>query len=97
MDLEEEFKKETGLKIEINNNLEPYIYNYKFVEWLKEKINYTRSCEQLPNIDSNIFKTWYETHGYTTTLNSKVLEKDGFKYDLDNVFKHYCNLLEFGN
>jgi len=56
MDLEEEFKKETGLKIEIDNNLEPKIYNYKFVEWLKEKINYTRSSLQLPNIDSNIFK-----------------------------------------
>jgi hypothetical protein len=97
MTLKEQYKKETNLDIWTEAELDNQYYDNEYVEWLEAKINYTRCCDFLPNIDSNIFKTWYETHGYTTTLNNKLLEKDGSEYDLDNVFKHYCNLLEFGN
>jgi hypothetical protein len=90
MDLEQEFKKETGLKIEINNNLEPYIYNYKFVEWLKAKINYTRSSVQLLCIDKS------DDNGITKGFEYKCIGENTKQYKIvDNYGYELWYLKEY--
>ncbi len=68
-----------------------------FANIMYKAINDTHCCGKLPNIESEVFRKWYLSDGYNETMNNHILCKNGFDYDKEIVFKHYCNLTEFGN
>ena len=99
-DLKEEFEQETRQGIGYKEGKEPAknngTYNDAYVEWLEAKINYTRCCDKLPNIESTEFRNWMTDNGYTDEQYG-TMKKDDERYCINNLFKHYQNLLEFGN
>lgn len=60
MNLQDEFKKETGLEFEVDNNLEPKIYNYKYVEWIEQKLTLQGVVASLPSKEEMYLKELQE-------------------------------------
>ena len=52
--------------------------------------------DTLPNIKSKEFCDWMTDNGYTDKQYG-TMQKGNKRYCINNLFKHYCNLLEFGN
>ena len=52
--------------------------------------------DTLPNIKSKEFCDWMTDNGYTDEQYG-IMQKGNKRYCINNLFKHYCNLLEFGN
>ena len=50
----------------------------------------------LPNIESTEFCDWMTDNGYTNEQHG-TMQKGDERYCINNLFKHYQNLLEFGN
>tara|TARA_R110002020_G_scaffold241368_3_gene454515 strand:- start:280 stop:570 length:291 start_codon:yes stop_codon:yes gene_type:complete len=50
----------------------------------------------LPNIESTEFCDWMTDNGYTNEQHG-TMQKGDERYCINNLFKHYQNLLEFSN
>ena len=86
--------------ITVNGDVGILPKQYNALAYEIEKLTLTDvgfSETELPNIDSKEFKIWYEANGYETTSFNNIISKNGLDYPLENVYKHYTNLLEFGN
>ena len=51
----------------------------------------------LPNIESDEFKEFLISEGFTKTLNSFLYKRGDDEYDKDILYTHFCNVIEFGN
>ena len=51
---------------------------------------------ELPNINSNEFIGYLQKNGYGR-ISDKLLLKGNDEYEVKTVYRHYLNLLEFGN
>ena len=76
MDLETKFKKETGCDAYADNDLRPKVPSDYYVEWLEAKINYTLSCETLPNESEMMHKRYTEYH--LAIKNLETIESGSF-------------------
>ena len=89
-----EISKELGLATmndEIGSSLA-----IKLNKKLSEAINFIPCCDKLPNIESTEFRDWMTDNGYTDEQYGTI-QKGDERYCINNLFKHYQNLLEFGN
>lgn len=68
-----------------------------FINAINEALTLTDVVVTLPNIDSSEFSDWLKTELYTQTLNRFVYKRGGFEFEKDILYKHYCNVIEFGN
>jgi hypothetical protein len=50
----------------------------------------------LPNIESTEFCNWMTDNGYTDEQHG-TMQKGDERYCINNLFKHYTNILTFGN
>tara|TARA_R110000796_G_scaffold70457_1_gene160267 strand:+ start:8063 stop:8368 length:306 start_codon:yes stop_codon:yes gene_type:complete len=50
----------------------------------------------LPNIESTEFCDWMTDNGYTDEQHG-TMQKGDERYCINNLFKHYTNVLTFGN
>jgi hypothetical protein len=64
---------------------------------LKEQLTLTDVVASLPNIDSTEFEEWRRKNKYLLTIDNLSYIKDNVLYDKNIVYKHFCNVMEFGN
>ena len=70
--------------------------DFERLVYLVKKMNYIPCCDKLPNIESTDFRDWMTDNGYTGEQYG-TMQKGDKRYCINNLFKHYQNLLEFGN
>lgn len=63
----------------------------------KEQLPIHGVVATLPNIDSNEFKEFLISEGFTKTLNSFLYKRGDDEYDKDVLYTHFCDVIEFGN
>ena len=63
---------------------------------MEQELTLTDVVTTLPNIESDEFYEWMTDNGYTDKQYG-TMQKGNKRYCINNLFKHYCNLLEFGN
>ncbi|GAG30267.1 unnamed protein product [marine sediment metagenome] len=51
----------------------------------------------LPNIKSKEFKNWLKDEFYVGTNKKAIYKRGGVAFDIDILYKHFCNVIEFSN
>jgi len=63
---------------------------------LVKKFNISGVVVTLPSIDSKEFESYLIDNGYAKATKGMRLKGDEL-FPVDNIYKHYTNVLEFGN
>ena len=71
-------------------------YFYDHFESEKKQLTLTDVVVELPSKNSREFKDWLKSEGYKNK-GFGIYQKENIDYCYKLLYKHYCNVLEFGN
>lgn len=76
-------------------SLEHWAYDV-FNKALKEQLPIHSVVPMLPKMKSNEFESYLKNSGYER-IDDELLQKGTDYYCINNVYRHFLNLIEFGN